>query len=57
MPRGCFAELEAPEDEIATMARRAEAGRLDWRDAEGNALSIPLSLRGLAPALAALRGA
>jgi len=56
-PRGCFAEGQLPEGDVGTLARRAEAAKLDFRDAEGNTVSVPVSLRGLAPALEALRAA
>lgn len=57
MPRGCFAEVQVPDAEASTVARRTDAARLDYRDAEGALISIPVSLRGLAPSLEALRRA
>jgi invasion protein IalB len=55
LPRGCFAELQIPDSDILNFAQRAEAGRFDYRSADGAALSIPVSLRGLAPSLEALK--
>jgi hypothetical protein len=36
-------------------ARRAEAAKLEFRDGDGQAVSIPASLRGLAASIDALR--
>ena len=57
MPRGCFAEVQLPDTEATTVARRNDAAKLDFRDSEGTLVSIPVSLRGLAPSLDALRRA
>jgi invasion protein IalB len=55
LPRGCFAEIAQPEADISGLARAVEAARLEYRNADGNAVSVPVSLRGLAAALDALR--
>lgn len=57
MPRGCFAEARLPEGEARALARRNDAAKLDYRDADGAPVSIPVSLRGLAPSLEALKRA
>lgn len=57
MPRGCFAEVQMPDTEASTLARRSDAAKLDYQDADGTLVSIPVSLRGLAPSLDALRRA
>lgn len=56
-PRGCFASAQLPQNETAALARRTEAAKLDFRDAEGQVASFPISLRGLAAALDALHAA
>jgi invasion protein IalB len=55
LPRGCFAELQLPDSDAVSFAQRAEAARFDYRGADGASLSIPVSLRGLAPSLEALK--
>jgi invasion protein IalB len=55
LPRGCFAELELPDSAAIAFAQRAEAVRFDYRGADGSSLSIPVSLRGLAPSIEALK--
>lgn len=55
--RGCFAEAQLSENEARTLARRNDAAKLDYRDADGTPVSIPVSLRGLAPSLEALKRA
>ncbi len=57
LPRGCFAEVAPTEDAVSGLARATEAGRLEYRNAEDSAGSVPVSLRGLAAALDALRSA
>lgn len=54
IPTGCFADA-APSDEMIKQWRKAgEAGRIQFRDAAGRDLALPLSTRGLDPALDAL---
>lgn len=54
IPTGCFADA-APSDELVKQWRKAgEAGRIQFRDAAGRELALPLSTRGLDPALDAL---
>ncbi len=54
LPTGCFADAVLP-DEAAKLWRKAnEAGRIVFRDAAGRDLVLPLSTRGLDPALDAL---
>ncbi|WP_255430371.1 invasion associated locus B family protein [Roseomonas sp. 18066] len=57
MPRGCFAEVALPDGEVIAFAQRAEAARVEYTNAEGATLSIPVSLRGLAASLEALQAA
>lgn len=56
-PRGCFAEAEL-RDEAALRRLRAHpaetVGRLEWRDATGSELGIPVSFRGFTAAFEAL---
>lgn len=55
--RGCFAEVQLPNTEASTLARRTDAAKLDYRDADGTPVSIPVSFRGFAPSLDALKRA
>lgn len=57
LPRGCFAELLLPRSDALAVAQRAEAARVEYRGADGGVLTIPISLRGLASSLEALRAA
>lgn len=56
-PRGCFAEAAVAD--TAALARLRERGaeapaRLEWRDATGAEVAIPVSFRGFADAFSAL---
>lgn len=51
---GCFADLAASDDQIQQLRARNGAGRLEFTDAVGRAIRLPLSFRGLAQALDAL---
>lgn len=54
IPTGCLADA-APGDDLLKQWRKAsEAGRIVFRDAAGRDLAMPLSTRGLDPALDAL---
>lgn len=54
IPTGCMADA-APGDDLLKQWRKAsEAGRIVFRDAAGRDLALPLSTRGLDPALDAL---
>jgi invasion protein IalB len=57
LQRGCFAELQLPDEDAITFAQRAEAARFNYRSADGASISIPVSLRGLASSLEALKAA
>lgn len=57
LPRGCFAEMLPSDAELGTLIRRTDTAKLEYRDGDGQALSIPVSLRGLANSLTALRSA
>jgi len=51
---GCFAEMELRDDALLRRLRTHpadQAGRLEWRDAGGNELALPVSFRGFVPAL------
>ena len=54
---GCFAELDMPDELLVRRlrARTADApGRVEWKDANGNDLALPLPARGYAAAMDAL---
>ncbi len=56
-PGGCFAELELRDDVMLRRmrARNADApGRIEWKDAGGNDVALPLPVRGFAAAMDAL---
>jgi invasion protein IalB len=55
LPRGCFAESQPALAEIAALLPRTEPARVEFRDGEGQPVTIPVSLRGLAASLDALR--
>jgi invasion protein IalB len=55
LPRGCFADAQPAPAEIAALLPRAEPARIEFRDGEGQSVTIPVSLRGLATSLEALR--
>lgn len=54
LPTGCFADAVLPEDTARAWRKATEAGRIVFRDAAGRDLALPLSTRGLEPALEAL---
>ncbi|MDB5411891.1 MAG: invasion protein [Rubritepida sp.] len=54
LPRGCFAEVEQRSADVFGIARRGEAAKLEYRDAAGALVSVPMPLRGLVAALEAL---
>jgi invasion protein IalB len=54
--RGCFAESQLSDAELGALSR-GEAARMEFRDADGQAVGLSASLRGLAPSLEALRTA
>ncbi len=56
-PNGCFTELELRDDVLLRRLRSRNAdapGRLEWKDAGGNDLVLPLPVRGFAAAMDAL---
>jgi invasion protein IalB len=57
LPRGCFAEVQPTEMELGALLPRTEPIRLEFTDGDGQPVSIPASLRGLAASLDALRAA
>jgi invasion protein IalB len=57
LPRGCFAEGQPPAAELAALLPRTEPARIEFRDGENRPVTIPVSLRGLATSLDALRAA
>jgi invasion protein IalB len=57
MPRGCFATVQLAENEAFALGRRNDAAKLEYRDADGTPISIPVSLRGLTSSLEALKRA
>ncbi|MBV1795702.1 invasion associated locus B family protein [Siccirubricoccus sp. G192] len=55
LPRGCFAETQPSDAELGSLTHRAGPAKLEYHDGDGQVLSLPISLRGLANALGALR--
>ncbi|MDO9499608.1 invasion associated locus B family protein [Falsiroseomonas sp.] len=53
---GCFAELEMREDALRRLRARPadQPGRIEWRDATGQEVALPISFRGFTPASEAL---
>ncbi|KRD96354.1 invasion protein [Bosea sp. Root381] len=51
---GCFADAQPGEDMLKQWRKAGDAGRIVFRDAAGRDLTLPLSTRGLDPALDAL---
>jgi len=54
VPAGCFAEAVPGDDVLRQWRKAGEAGRIVFKDAAGRDLALPLSARGLEPALEAL---
>lgn len=54
IPSTCVADAELPQAATNQMRARGEGGKLLFRDAAGRDLTVPISLRGFAPALDAL---
>jgi invasion protein IalB len=54
IPAGCFAEAVPGDDVLRQWRKASEAGRIVFKDAAGRDLALPLSARGLEPALEAL---
>ena len=54
LPGACVADLEIPPAQLNRLRARNEGGRLTFRYAAGRDVPLPISLRGLAPALDAL---
>lgn len=54
VPAGCFAEAVPGDDLLRQWRKASEAGRIVFKDAAGRDLALPLSARGLDPALEAL---
>lgn len=51
MPGGCFADVAANEEAIGRWRTATAPGRLQFRDATGRDVALPVSFRGLAQAL------
>ncbi len=54
IPTGCFADAAPGDDMLKQWRKASEAGRIQFKDAAGRDLALPLSTRGLDPALDAL---
>lgn len=57
IPNGCFADIELRDDALLRRLRGRPpeaAGRLEWRNAAGAEIAIPVSFRGFATAFEAL---
>lgn len=55
IPGGCFAAGPVGNDALKAWRASREAGRIEYRDAAGQMISLPLSMNGYATALDALR--
>ncbi len=51
LPNGCVAEAELKEDALKRWKAQSDAGRLEFRDAQGRDLAMPFSFKGFAQAL------
>lgn len=54
VPGGCLAEAVPADDIVKVWRRSSEGGRIAFRDGLGRDIAVPMSFRGLAPALDAL---
>jgi invasion protein IalB len=54
IPGGCIASATVADDVMARLGARTEPGGIAFKDAAEHDVAIPLSLRGLTQALAAL---
>jgi hypothetical protein len=54
IPGGCIASTTVADDVIARLSARTEPGGIAFKDAAEHDIAVPLSLRGLTQALAAL---
>jgi invasion protein IalB len=54
LPGGCFADVALKDDVLKRLRSKSEPARLEFRDAAGRDIILPVSLRGLAQALDAL---
>jgi invasion protein IalB len=54
MPGGCFADALLPDDVVKAWRNSTEQGRITFRDGLGRDIGVPISFRGLSPALDAL---
>lgn len=54
IPGGCLADAAAPEAVLESWRGADEAARITFKDAESREITVPLSFRGLGPALDAL---
>lgn len=54
VPGGCFADAVMAEDVVKAWRSSTERGRIAFKDGLGRDIAVPVSFRGLAPALDAL---
>jgi invasion protein IalB len=54
LPNGCFADVQAGPDMLKLLRSRTEPMQIEFKDAGERDVKLPLSLRGLVPALDAL---
>lgn len=54
IPGGCFAEAVLADDVVKAWRNSADRGRIAFKDGLGREIAVPISFRGLAPALDAL---
>ncbi|MBS0523602.1 MAG: invasion associated locus B family protein [Proteobacteria bacterium] len=54
LPNGCFADVAVGPELLETLRGRTEPMQIDFRDAGEREVKLPLSMRGLVPALDAL---
>jgi invasion protein IalB len=51
LPGACFADAILKDDMLKRLRARAEPGRIEFRDASGRDILLPVSLRGITQAL------
>ncbi len=54
LPQGCFADVAVGSELLKTLRGRTEPMQIDFKDAAEREVKLPLSMRGLVPALDAL---
>lgn len=53
---GCFADAELSDDAVKKLRARGDKGKLVFKDATQREVSVPVSLKGFAPAFDAMNG-